>query len=97
MPCSIKLPCEHYEYEYELRDCVSQKSVIKSFLSSFSDCDYYKNLIQSCRDHLIDPDAHSRLIKYEHDFWKSRTKSIQNNDIWEYRDQPPTDWNSKLN
>ncbi len=89
----LTLSCEHYEHEFN--KC--QSSILGYFEGekSSTDCEFYKNLFKDCLNQ-GDASARKALEKYEMNMLQKRAESIKNNDVWKYRNEPPSDWNSYL-
>ncbi|XP_059172004.1 UPF0545 protein C22orf39 homolog [Physella acuta] len=86
--------CEIYKDEYN--DC-------KTFLSKLyqhyidggkQDCSQWLTDYNNCMlfRNKKDKEAAEALIEVERQRRKARLQSAKNNDIWEYRTKPPTEW-----
>merc|ERR1712004_20573 len=93
-------PCDYYHEEYQ--DCKSYKG---RFNEKFiygevqtKRCDQwltdYKNCLKYKKTQSIV--AADELISSEKERRRIRLFNANNNDVWEYRTEPPEDWNSPL-
>ena len=96
------LPCDHFQYEIKTK-CGRWARLNQRVMSddeNIVDCDYLNDLFFACRKYTEDPsrnlDCYLKLKSYENDLVKKRIESIKNNDVWEARTEPPSDWNAPL-
>ncbi len=100
---SIHLPCDHYEYEFNM--CSSFMNKVNNYYRGVESdpdrtCESYKNLFLDCVSYERNPgqnfDALLRLKAYEKQMLEKRRQSAENNDVWTKRTSPPSDWNAPL-
>jgi hypothetical protein len=91
----FRLKCDHYDYELKL--CKSFKIKIFDYLTgdevSKIDCEKFAHLFNEC---IQNETSNLKLNNYENDFFAKRYKSVQENNVWEYRSTSPKDWNAAL-
>jgi hypothetical protein len=94
----IDISCKHYEYEYN--SCSKLKSRLYQFYENGSkfDCNILKNLLKDCESWKKDMKQESlqNIVNYEKKIMIERKKSVSDNNVWTYREKPPSDWNAKL-
>ena len=96
----VNLPCEHYQYEMK-KTCGVFAKIAQDFVEpSTHDCLYWQDMFFSCQKYKQDPsrnfDCFMKLKTYEASLIKKRTSSIEQNNVWQLRTEPPSDWNAAL-
>ena len=90
------LDCAHYEYEF--KQCSnSLKKLAYEHLTGeklATDCRVYSKLYDSCLKKSVNENID--LQKYEANLFESRLRSVQENNVWTYRNSPPPNWNTEL-
>ena len=95
------LDCSHYQYELK-KSCGITGAFRKFYRSEEQThtCQQYQDLYMGCLRYQIEPSANlDKLLKmkrYENELIKKRIDSIKQNDVWELRSSPPSDWNAQL-
>lgn len=96
------LPCDHFKYELK-RNCGRLSRFNRWFMSDDQnnlDCDRLKELFFICQKYVSDPQRNLQCLMplktYENELARRRIESIKNNDVWELRKEPPSDWNDPL-
>ena len=98
------LPCDHYEYEY--KQCSSFKAKMYRYFrgevysENIHECNFYQQLFMDCMKYDRETSKNANLLKdlkkYEVEMIIKRLDSMKQNNIWELRNTPPSDWNSPL-
>lgn len=90
-------PCEWYLQEYT--DCKSIRGRIHQYFvgsdGSYDNCDGWRDDHYNCSMFRKNqsPDLLNRLIESELARKEKRFAQSRANDVWEYRAEPPSDWN----
>ncbi|ODM98261.1 hypothetical protein Ocin01_08406 [Orchesella cincta] len=91
-------PCFIYKEEY--KDCKSFKARFHQYFvdGKSADCSGWKEDYDNCilwedKDNI---DALNKVIESEKTRVKKRLRAHYDNDIWEHRTEPPSNWNSEL-
>ncbi|XP_034951384.1 UPF0545 protein C22orf39 homolog [Chelonus insularis] len=91
-------PCDQYKYEY--KDC---RSFLGRFYQYYIDggnhvCQQWKTDYENCKKWKKnqDEEAFNCLVESEKMHRLARWKGHLNNDVWERRQNPPSDWNDPL-
>ncbi|CAF2098545.1 unnamed protein product [Rotaria magnacalcarata] len=91
-------PCE--EYNDELSYCRSWRGRLyqRYMLGQRKDCAPIAEALHNCMFWLQRQDVQElkKLIVYEEDRHIRRKLSSENNDVWQSRTRPPSDWNAPL-
>ncbi|CAF0927285.1 unnamed protein product [Adineta steineri] len=91
-------PCE--EYNDELSYCRSWRGRLhqRYMLGERKDCAPIAEALHNCMFWLQRKDVQElkNLISYEEDRLIRRKLSAENNDVWQPRTEPPSDWNAPL-
>ena len=96
------LPCDHFQYEIK-RNCGRLARFNRMFMSDSEanvNCDLLNDLFFECRKYTEDStrnlDSLVKLKNYENELVAKRIQSIKNNNVWDLRKEPPSDWNAEL-
>lgn len=96
------LPCDHFQYEIK-KNCgrlARFNRVLMSDSDANVDCDRLNDLFFECRKYTEDPtrniDSLVKLRDYENELVTRRIQTIRDNNVWELRKEPPSDWNAEL-
>ncbi|CAF0840246.1 unnamed protein product [Adineta ricciae] len=91
-------PCE--EYHEELSHCRGWLGRLQQryMFGEKVDCAPIAEALHHCMFWLQrkDVDSLKKLISYEEDRLIHRKLSLENNDVWQKRSKPPSDWNAPL-
>ncbi|KAI2795987.1 hypothetical protein BLOT_016262 [Blomia tropicalis] len=92
-------PCEWYQQEY--RDCISIRARVHQYFifGKIDSCDSWRDDYYNCNNFrkTKDPNLMNKLIQSEIERKEFRFSQSKANDIWEYRTEPPSDWNRPVN
>uniref|UniRef100_T1JLU5 Synaptic plasticity regulator PANTS n=1 Tax=Strigamia maritima TaxID=126957 RepID=T1JLU5_STRMM len=91
-------PCEVYSDEYS--DCKSFKARFHQYFihGETTDCSQWKKDHENCMDWRKNRNADSlkSVIQSEETRIRNRKLASLQNDVWQLRNEPPSDWNSPL-
>lgn len=96
------LPCDHFQYEIK-KNCgrlARFNRVLMSDSDANVDCDRLNDLLFECRKYTEDSTRNInslvKLREYENELVIRRIQTIRENNVWELRKEPPSDWNAEL-
>lgn len=91
-------PCEIYLEEYT--DCASYKGRFHQYYTqgSYADCERWKQDYKHCLQfrNTKDTSAAESVINSETERRNARLEGARGNDVWEYRQSPPAEWNAPM-
>lgn len=94
----IDASCKYYAQDY--KNCSKFKSRLNQLYENgvTTDCSIFENLLENCAQYAenYDKNAFEAIYNYEKNALIKRVEASKNNDVWEKRVQPPSDWNAKL-